>query len=137
MNEASTEEGLFAEPQTRAAAAPGAVARKNVRKRWLIVGGGVAAFAIAVSSLMSDNTPLPEDPAVAERVEHLVGIADALRTTFPRNANMGLIWLHRRNARFNDRTPLATMLEDGLLGVIAVRAHLDCAWDWDQSGSKA
>lgn len=84
-----------------------------------------------------DNTPLPEDPAVTERVEHLVGIADALRTTFPRNANMGLIWLHRRNARFNDRTPLATMLEDGLLGVIAVRAHLDCAWDWDQSGSKA
>lgn len=84
-----------------------------------------------------DDTPLPDDPQVTERVEHLVGIADALRTTFPRNANMGSIWLHRRNQRFNDRTPLATMLEDGLLGVIAVRAHLDCAWDWDQSGSKA
>ncbi|MFP5348257.1 MAG: antitoxin Xre/MbcA/ParS toxin-binding domain-containing protein [Gammaproteobacteria bacterium] len=84
-----------------------------------------------------DNTPLPEDPAIAERVEHLVGIADALRTTFPRNANMGSIWLHRRNQRFGNRTPLATMLEDGLLGLITVRAHLDCAWDWDQSGSKA
>ena len=83
-----------------------------------------------------DNTPLPENPEVTERVEHLVGIADALRTTFPRNANMGSIWLHRRNQRFNDRTPLATMLEDGWLGVIAERAHLDCAWDWDQSGSK-
>ena len=84
-----------------------------------------------------DSEPLPDDPLVMERVEHLVGIADALRTTFPRNANMGAIWLHRRNQRFNDRTPLAMMLEDGLLGVITVRAHLDCAWDWDQSGSKS
>ena len=28
------------------------------------------------------------------------------------------------------RTPLATMLEDGLQGIIAVRKHLDCAYDW-------
>ena len=84
-----------------------------------------------------DDTPLPDDPGVMERVEHLVGIADALRTTFPRNAQMGTIWLHRRNNRFNDRTPLLAMIEDGIAGLVMVRAHLDCAWDWDQSGSKA
>ena len=32
------------------------------------------------------NTPFPEDAAVMERIEHLVGIADALRTSYPRNA---------------------------------------------------
>ncbi|BAU47654.1 hypothetical protein SVA_1075 [Sulfurifustis variabilis] len=83
------------------------------------------------------DLPLPEDAEVMERVEHLVGIADALRTTFPRNARMGTLWLNQRNNRFNDRVPLDVMLEDGLAGVIAVRAHLDCAFDWDMSGSKA
>jgi hypothetical protein len=83
------------------------------------------------------DVPLPEDADVMERVEHLVGIADALRTTFPRNARMGTLWLNQRNNRFGDRVPLDVMLEDGLAGVIAVRAHLDCAFDWDMSGSKA
>jgi hypothetical protein len=27
------------------------------------------------------------------------------------------------------------MLEDGLGGIIAVRTHLDCAYDWHISGS--
>jgi hypothetical protein len=80
--------------------------------------------------------PLPEDAEVMERVEHLVGIADALRTTFPRNARMGVHWLNQPNNRFDGRVPLDVMLEDGLAGVIAVRAHLDCAFDWDMSGSK-
>lgn len=83
------------------------------------------------------DLPLPEDAEVMERVEHLVGIADALRTSFPRNARMGTLWLNQRNNRFDDRVPLDVMLEDGLAGVIAVRAHLDCAFDWDMSGSKA
>lgn len=83
------------------------------------------------------DLPLPEDAEVMERVEHLLGIADALRTTFPRNARMGTLWLNRPNNRFDDRVPLDVMLEDGLAGVIAVRAHLDCAFDWDLSGSKA
>ena len=40
-----------------------------------------------------DDTPLPDDPDVLKRVEHLMGIADALRTTFPRNNQIGLLWL--------------------------------------------
>jgi hypothetical protein len=82
------------------------------------------------------DTPLPQDEAVMERVEHLIGIADALRTSYPHNANMGAIWMNRPNPRFDGRTPLAAMLEDGLEGIVAVRVHLDCAYDWDIS-SKA
>jgi len=96
------------------------------------------------------STPFPEDAGVMERIEHLVGIADALRTSYPRNAHMGSIWMNKINHRFDNRTPLAAMLEDGLGGIIdgktngaqrsrasfyAVRTHLDCAYDWHISGS--
>ncbi|OGI51796.1 MAG: hypothetical protein A3A87_02755 [Candidatus Muproteobacteria bacterium RIFCSPLOWO2_01_FULL_60_18] len=81
------------------------------------------------------NTAFPESEQVMERIEHLIGIADALRTSYPRNAHMGNIWMNRTNHRFDDRTPLAAMLEDGLGGIIAVRTHLDCAYDWYISGS--
>lgn len=81
------------------------------------------------------STPFPEDAGVMERIEHLIGIADALRTSYPRNAHMGSIWMNKVNHRFDNRTPLAAMLEDGLAGIIAVRTHLDCAYDWNISGS--
>lgn len=83
-----------------------------------------------------ENEPLPEDAAINERVDHLIGIADALRTSYPHNALMGAIWMNRRNNRFDNRTPLAVLLEDGLQGFFAIRTHLDCAYDWDISGSK-
>jgi hypothetical protein len=81
------------------------------------------------------STPFPEDAGVMERIEHLVGIADALRTSYPHNAYMGSIWMNKVNHRFDNRTPLTAMLEDGLSGVIAVRTHLDCAYDWHISDS--
>jgi hypothetical protein len=81
------------------------------------------------------DTPFPDDPDVLERIEHLIGIADALRTTFPRNPQMGPLWMHRRNKHFRRRTPVALMIEDGLDGVIAVRTHLDCTFAWASSGS--
>ncbi len=83
----------------------------------------------------STDTPFPDDAEVLERIEHLIGIADALRTTFPRNPQMGPLWMHRRNKAFRRRTPLALMVEDGLAGVIAVRTHLDCTFAWASSGS--
>ena len=81
------------------------------------------------------STPFPESEQVMERIEHLIGIADALRTSYPRNAHMGNIWMNKMNHRFDNRSPLAAMLEDGLGGIVAVRTHLDCAYDWHISGS--
>ncbi len=81
------------------------------------------------------STPFPEDARVMERIEHLIGIADALRTSYPHNGHMGSIWMNKANHRFDNRAPLAAMLEDGLRGIIAVRTHLDCAYDWHISGS--
>ena len=77
-----------------------------------------------------ENMALPDDARVSERIEHLAGIADALRTSYPLNGAMDAIWMNTVNRRFDDRTPLEVMIHDGLSGVIAVRAHLDCTFDW-------
>lgn len=84
-----------------------------------------------------EDEPLPDDPKVFERIDHLLGIADALRTSYPLNGHMVSFWLNQKNQRFENLTPLVYMLQSGLRGVVAVRAHLDCAWDWHQSGSEA
>jgi len=78
----------------------------------------------------------PSEYDIFVRVEHFIGIADALHTSFPRNAHMGKFWLNQRNKRFGNRTPLNFMLEDGINGIVAVRVHLDCAYDWQIDESK-
>ena len=76
------------------------------------------------------DTPLPDSADMWQRVEHLLGIADALHTTYPLNDRIGAIWLHRRNLRFGKRSPLAHMMDDGLEGLVDVRSHLDCSYEW-------
>jgi hypothetical protein len=83
-----------------------------------------------------DGTPLPDDPVVLKRVEHLLGIADALRTTFPRNSSIGLLWLKQPCKRLRKRRPIEIMVEDGLNGLITVRTHLDCSFAWRESERK-
>lgn len=83
-----------------------------------------------------EDTPLPDDPNVLKCVEHLLGIADALRTTFPRNANIGLLWLKQPCKRLRRRRPIDIMVEDGQSGLITVRTHLDCSFAWRESERK-
>jgi hypothetical protein len=84
-----------------------------------------------------EDTPLPDDPAVWRRVHHIAGIAEALRTSYPLNPKMGGVWLNRTNYRFDNRTPLASMLEDGINGMEAVHVHLDCSYDWHVDSLRA
>lgn len=79
-------------------------------------------------------TPFPEDESINERLEHIVGIAEALRTTYPRNGNMGAQWMNKPHQRFNGKSAIRMMLDDGLKGFITVRAHLDCAFAWENYG---
>ena len=80
------------------------------------------------------DTPLPEGVDVDERVAHLAGIAEALRTSHPTNPAAGAVWMNQPNRRFDNRKPIDAMLEDGLEGIRAVRIHLDCAYDWQVNG---
>lgn len=83
-------------------------------------------------SKFKTTVPLPETGETPVRVEHLMGIADALRTSYPMNEQMGTLWLSQPHRRFAQRTPLLCMIEDGINGLLAVRRHLDCAFDWEQ-----
>jgi len=76
------------------------------------------------------GTPLPFDDAVHEHVSHLLGIGHSLRLANPRNTQAGSLWLHRPHRRFENRTPMAVMLNDGLEGIINIRKEVDCSYDW-------
>jgi len=84
-----------------------------------------------IRSYRQGSSVFPEDnPRVNEYIDHLLGIDDALRTSNPCNSAAGGMWMNRVNNRFKDRTPVNAMLEDGINGIVAVRIHLDCAYDW-------
>ena len=84
-----------------------------------------------------DDTPLPKDDKVEFRAVRLLGIIDALRTTYPKNESMGSRWMKKPHRRFQNRTPLQVLLEDGNTGVNSVLAELDCSHAWELSGSQA
>ncbi len=105
----------------------------GVPPRHRLVLLGLEGAPVRTVKRLGESTPLPQDPEVMERVGHLLGIADALRTMFPRNVYMGARWLSRPNRRFQQRPPLAVMVEEGLSGLIAVRSDLDCAYAWEHS----
>ncbi len=75
----------------------------------------------------------PVSQTTLERIEHIAGIADALRTSFPRNAQMGILWLHTPHRRFQNQPPLTILSEQGLKGLRMVRSELDCAFSWDDA----
>ena len=77
-----------------------------------------------------ESTPLPEDPEVMKRLLCLFDIQEALRTSFPFNANMSRVWLSTPNRWFNNSAPLQVMLDGGLEGIYKVRSHLDCTFNW-------
>lgn len=82
------------------------------------------------------DTPFPEDAKLMRRIEYLIRIDAALRTTYPTNPSMGKRWLRQTNRHFRQQTPLATMLDNGETGLVKVLCQLDCTFAWDLTGSK-
>ena len=73
----------------------------------------------------------PDDVAIIKRLSHIVGISDALRTTFPRNLNMAEKWMNTNHRRFDNKTPLSVILDEGINGLCKVRSELDCTFAWN------
>lgn len=80
-----------------------------------------------------ENTPFPLTTEVEERLEHIIGITDALRTSYPHNPNMGKIWMRQRSKKLNNQIPLNIIIDDGLQGIVEIRKHLDCSYDWSKN----
>ena len=77
---------------------------------------------------------LPQTPEVMARLEHLIGIADALRTTYPFSHQMRQIWLRQPHRRFEQQSPLDVIQAQGIEGMVQVRADIDCSYGF--SGSR-
>jgi uncharacterized protein (DUF2384 family) len=80
---------------------------------------------------------LPEDGDVLRRAQYMLRIADALRTTYPRNPEMAAHWIRRGHRRMGRKTPLQVITAGDEAGIIAVLSELDCTFSWDMTGSKA
>ena len=81
-------------------------------------------------SKFRQSEAFPETPEVSERFRHILGIIDALATSYPTNPRMSLFWMARKSKRFQNRTPIQVIVEDDLEGLITIRKHLDCSYDW-------
>jgi hypothetical protein len=78
---------------------------------------------------------LPDNDQINQHIEHILGIADALRTSYPRNIEMCARWMKQPHKRFNNEPPISVMIDKGLAGLIQVRSQLDCSFAWHVSGS--
>ena len=78
----------------------------------------------------------PNNNSITLRLSHIMGISDALRTTFPRNINMGEKWLKTKHRRFENLTPLEVIINEGVNGLSKVRSELDCTFAWNVSVKK-
>lgn len=80
-----------------------------------------------------ENTPFPITPELNERIEHIIGITEALRTSYPHNPQMGKMWIRQRSKKLQNQIPLQIIVENGLNGIIEIRKHLDCSYDWHKN----
>lgn len=81
-------------------------------------------------SQFRNSSAFPDTPEVNERLRHVLGIIDALATSYPTNASMSLFWMMRSSKKFQNRAPIQVIIEGGLDGLITIRKHLDCSYDW-------
>lgn len=79
----------------------------------------------------------PNDQGTWNCVDHIIGISDALRTTYPFSDEMRLTWIRKPHRRFKQQTPLEVMLNEGESGLLKIRIDVDCAFGWKISESMA
>ena len=90
-----------------------------------------AAKTRNLQSFRMGEKAFPETDDIMVRLDHVIGIADALRTTFPFSDKMRLMWLRKPHRRFQKNTPLAVIMSDSTPnGLLKVRMEVDCAYGY-------
>ncbi len=110
-----------------------ALARMVIRlfQRWNISTAdqlnllGLSETSRAMLSRYSRGEALPSTRDMKDRVGWLFSIHKALRLLYPRNEELRDSWVNRRNAAFDNLTPLAVMKEQGIIGIARVSRYLD------------
>lgn len=86
---------------------------------------GLSETSRAMLSRYARGEALPSTRDMQDRVGWLLSIHKALRLLYPRNEEMRCSWVSRRNAAFDNLTPLAVMKEQGIIGIARVSRYLD------------
>ncbi|MCK5895446.1 MAG: DUF2384 domain-containing protein [Cocleimonas sp.] len=86
-----------------------------------------------LQSFRSGTKVLPQEVEVLQRVEHVAGIVEALRTAYPMNTSMRDRWVYNPCRRFKGKSPLSAMMTQGLNGLVNARIEIDCAYGWELS----
>lgn len=68
---------------------------------------------------------LPNARDTLDRAGYLLGIHKGLRLLFPEDEELRYGWIRRANTLLGGRTPLAVMLEDGLVGLARIARFVD------------
>jgi len=76
------------------------------------------------------NKAFPQTEDVLIRIDHINGIADALRTTFPFSQQMRYLWLYKPHRRFRKKRPIEIIFNEGVHGLMRVRVEVDCTYGW-------
>ena len=71
----------------------------------VILGLDKAAKNRHLNSFRLGEKAFPKTDELLTRIDHIIGIADALRTTFPFSDKMRLMWLRKPHRRFKRNTP--------------------------------
>lgn len=99
-----------------------------------LLGLSEASKSRHLNSFRTGDRAFPETDDLLIRIDHIIGIADALRTTFPFSDKMRLLWLRKPHRRFKKNTPLAViMADDTPNGLMKVRMEVDCNYGYSIS----
>lgn len=83
-----------------------------------------------IQQYRTQSKAFPQTDEVMIRIDHISGIADALRTTFPFSQQMRHLWLHKPHRRFRKKRPVEVILNEGVHGLMRVRVEVDCTYGW-------
>jgi hypothetical protein len=86
---------------------------------------GLSETSRAMLSRYSRGEALSSTRDMQDRVGWLLSIHKALRLLYPRNEELRYSWVNRRNAAFDNLTPLSVMKEQGIIGLARVSRYLD------------
>ena len=95
-----------------------------------VIGLPVETRSRQLQQYRNRDKSLPQTEEVMTRIDHISGIADALRTTFPFSHQMRYLWLHKPHRRFRKKRPLEVILDEGVHGLMRVRVEVDCTYGW-------
>jgi len=98
-----------------------------------VLGLGEKTRKRSLQQFRSGTKTVPQEKEVMQRIEHVAGIVEALRTAYPMNAHMRARWLYKPCRRFQSNNPLSVILAEGLNGLIRARIEIDCAYGWELS----